>query len=77
MSSRRRIFDVALKTSRVTLQEGVKERAGRRASMAAIELYGFGRRKPRAERIFRFYVSRGSRVSLLVAYTTQISLRTP
>ena len=44
--------------------------------MAAIELYGFGRRKPRAERIFRFYVSRGSRVSLLVAYTAQISLRT-
>jgi hypothetical protein len=48
----------------------------KRASMAATELYGFGRRKPSAKRVFRFYVSRGSRVSLLVARSAQISLRT-
>ena len=48
----------------------------KRASMAATELYGFGRRTPSAKRVFRFYVSRGSRVSLLVACSAQISLRT-
>jgi hypothetical protein len=45
--------------------------------MAAIELYGFGRSKPSAKRAFFYYVSRGSRASVLVARSEQISLCTP